>query len=296
MAIQTISRDWGVDPAIVRITATNTLAEVAASGYITAQEANIEAINSGVWTWQLSDSVLVYASDGSGLFTISSDFTTLEGYVFSINVIGTPVVVGDFAVFQSTSGNLEDLGFSPSDATKTKVVMAGSSTVIGRIAYFTDVNGTVDDTAAAVTNAGNIAAGLSGTAGSLISFPGTAANGSLILAAVNAGGAFNTTISNTTMGQSTVYTLADIGASTGGIPVSTAPIKMKAVAKASAAGGAAAQSFTDAFCTTGSVVVGDWVTQANPATVLTIVPGNGSFVVTSDTDAGAGTFSYIITK
>lgn len=71
---------------------------------------------------------------------------------------------------------------------------------------------------------------------------------------------------------------------------------MKSVAGAAAAGGAAAQSFTDAFCTSGSVVIGNWVTQANPASVLKIVPGNGSFVVTSSANAGVGTFSYIITK
>lgn len=143
---------------------------------------------------------------------------------------------------------------------------------------------------------GNITAGSSGHAGVVTSFPGTAANGSLILAGVNAGGAFNTTISNGTMGQSTVYTLGDIGAATGGIVVSTAVIRMKSVAGAAAAGGAAAQSFTDAFCTSASNVVGNWNTQANAASVLKIVPGNGSFVVTSSADAGVGTFNYIITK
>ena len=71
---------------------------------------------------------------------------------------------------------------------------------------------------------------------------------------------------------------------------------MKAVAAAAAAGGAAAQSFTDTFCTTGSSVIGNWNTQANAVSVLKIVPGNGSFVVTSSGDAGVGTFNYIITK
>jgi hypothetical protein len=143
---------------------------------------------------------------------------------------------------------------------------------------------------------GNISAGSSGHAGTLSSFPGTAANGSLIVAGVNAGGAFNTTISNGVMGQSTVYTLGDIGATTGGIVVATSNLRMKSVAGAVVAGGAAAQTITDAFCTTGSNVVGNWNTQANAASVLKIVPGNGSFVVTSSADAGASTFNYIITK
>lgn len=73
-------------------------------------------------------------------------------------------------------------------------------------------------------------------------------------------------------------------------------VAFKSVAGAAAAGGAAAQSFTDAFCTSASCVVGNWNTQANAASVLKIVPGNGSFVVTSSADAGVGTFNYIITK
>ncbi|CAB4128077.1 hypothetical protein UFOVP100_8 [uncultured Caudovirales phage] len=83
---------------------------------------------------------------------------------------------------------------------------------------------------------------------------------------------------------STAYTVVDQG------------FAMKSVAGAAAAGGAAAQSFTDAFCTSGSCVIGNWNTQANAVQVLKIVPGNGSFVVTSSGDAGVGTFNYIITK
>jgi hypothetical protein len=274
---------------------TSTLAQVGTTGYLTAQAANIAAANQGPFEWQASDMVLVYASDGWGFFTISADQTSLTAFAI-VTGVTTPTVVGDFAVFDSTGGNIGDSGYAPSDPAKTTVVMAGSAVVVGRIAHFIDTAGTVDDTAGTVTQAGSIAAGLSGTAGTLISFPGTAANGSLILAAVNAGGAFNTTISNGVMGQSTVYSLPDIGASTGGIVVSSGAIKMKSVAGAAAAGGAAAQSFTDAFCTSGSNVIGNWNTQANPAVVQKIVPGNGSFVVTSDVDAGVGTFNYIITK
>ena len=82
----------------------------------------------------------------------------------------------------------------------------------------------------------------------------------------------------------------------GTIIATTAGLLMKSVAGAAAAGGAAAQSFTDAFCTAGSNVIGNWNTQANAASVLKIVPGVGSFVVTSSANAGVGTFNYIITK
>ncbi len=176
----------------------------------------------------------------------------------------------------------------PGAATANFVLTASSGTQ--------SLTGNLTVAGALTSTAGNVTSGSSGDAGTFISFPATAANGTLILAAANAGGAFNTTISNGSMGQSTVYTLPDILASTGGIVVSTSAVRMKSVAGAAAAGGAAAQSFTDAFCTTGSNVIGNWNTQANAASVLKIVPGTGSFVVTSSADAGVGTFNYIITK
>ena len=382
MAIISIARDWGFDPSIVRITSTNDLAAVGTAGYLTAQATNIEALNAGAFEWVISDFVLVYASDGWGFYSITPDFTSLDIWEpgAGVAVIGAPVVVGNLAVFQSTTGDIEDLGYAPSDPTKTTIVMAGSAVAVNHIAKFIDTAGTVDDTAGTAINSGNIQAGLSGTAGtvssfpataatgSLIlaavsnsgntnvtlsnalhaqasvysipdsgastanfiiskltgtqhitvgslqvdagnllagssgvagtvtSFPATAANGSLILQAVNAGGAFNTTLSNGVMGQSTTYTIPDILASTGDIVVSTTPARMKWVADAAAAGGSATQSFTDAFCTAASVVLGFWQTQANAASILTINPGAGSFSVVSTADAGVGTFNYLIIK
>jgi len=60
----------------------------------------------------------------------------------------------------------------------------------------------------------NIDAGVSGTAGTVDVFPTTAANGKMIIAAVDAGGAYNTTISNSAMGQSSVVSIPDPGAAT----------------------------------------------------------------------------------
>lgn len=57
-------------------------------------------------------------------------------------------------------------------------------------------------------------AGADATAGTFISFPSTTASGTLKLAAVNSAGAFNTTISNASMGQSTVVSIPDPGAAT----------------------------------------------------------------------------------
>lgn len=290
----------GVAPRTVQLVTTDNLATITTAGYLNKQGQVIQGFafyNTDVIL--VSYSYVVATSSGTfGIFlpSIAGNGTiTLTQWANPGDVL-LPVVSNDFANFNGTTGQIFDAGYSPSDATKTKVVMAGSAVVANHIALFQDTAGTVDDTAATALNNGSIQAGLSGTAGTLISFPATAANGSLVVAAVNAGGAFNTTISNGTMGQSTVYSMGDIGASTGGLVVATSAIRMKAVAGAAAAGGAAAQSFTDAFCTSGSNVVGNWNTQANAASVLKIVPGNGSFVVTSSADAGVGTFNYIITK
>ena len=148
-------------------------------------------------------------------------------------------------------------------------------------------------------DAGVISSGLATgpTAGGFIAYPATTTTGSLRLTPVGNVGNFNTTLSDiSTLGQTQVLTIPDVGAATGSVMVTTTAAHFKSVAAAAAAGGNAAQSFTDTFCTTGSTVVGNWNTQGNPVSVLKIVPGNGSFVVTSSGDAGVGTFGYIITK
>lgn len=78
MAITHISRDWGSEPALVRITTTDNLTSTEASNYILNQADNIIAVNNGEFSWNTSDCVLVYASNGWGLYSISSDFSSLN--------------------------------------------------------------------------------------------------------------------------------------------------------------------------------------------------------------------------
>lgn len=75
MAITNISRDWGIDPSIVRIVTTDNLATITTAGYLTAQDANIVALNNGEFEWKASDYALIYYSNGEGFFT--RDATTL---------------------------------------------------------------------------------------------------------------------------------------------------------------------------------------------------------------------------
>lgn len=215
-----IRRDQNAESNIVRIVAENTLAEVGTAGYLAGQAHNIARLNEASdlepFDWQDSDMALIYCSDGHGFFTISADHADFDAFAMSPDVVGAPVTVGNLAVFQSTSGNLEDLGYLPSNAAKTRIVMAGSAVQANYIPHFIDATGTIDDTAANIQNDGNIQAGKSGTAGTLISYPATATEGHLIVAAVNNGsGDFNTTISNASaVGQSQVVSIPDSGAAT----------------------------------------------------------------------------------
>lgn len=95
------------------------------------------------------------------------------------------------------------------------LVSATITTLTSTTATITTVNST---TQSATTQ--NI--GASGTAGTLNIFPTTAANGILKLLAVNNSGAFNSTISNSNIGQATVYSLPDAGAATANFVVDTA--------------------------------------------------------------------------
>lgn len=248
-------------PSLIYILTDDTYAEVTATGYLTNAKAQGNSFSN-------NQMALVYTTDEGPVWTkvvITYSGASVLNTVISLVQISSP---GDVIL----------------------------PTIANNIIVATDTVGTLANTTATAVNRGSLQAGLSGDAGSLISFPATGSNGSLIISALNAGGAFNTTIRNSIMGQSTVYSLGDIGASTGGVVVSTAPVLMKVAPDAAAAGGAAAQSFSDAFVTATSVVNGHWVTQANPGSIVTIVPGVGSFVVTSTADIGVGTFSYVVTK
>lgn len=174
-------------------------------------------------------------------------------------------------------------------------ITAAAGNIVATLGNITATAGAVA-AGTTVTAGTNLVAGASGSAGTIISFPATAANGTLIISAANAGGAFNTTLRNGTMAQSTVYTIGDIGAATGGIPVSTGAIRMKMVADAAVAGGAASNNVVDAFCTAASVVQVIYQTQTNAAVIRTVVPGAGSFDVITDVDPGSSTINYVIYK
>jgi hypothetical protein len=102
-------------------------------------------------------------------------------------------------VFTIPDGGQAASNFIISDSAGTQTIATGSlALTVGNL----------------IATAGNVQAGSDAHAGTLISYPSTTANGSLIISALNAGGAFNTTVRNSVMGQASVISIPDPGAAT----------------------------------------------------------------------------------
>lgn len=115
MAITSISTDWGVEPRIVRITTTDSLATITTAGYITDQADEIEALNNGAFEWVEGDLIAINFSDGEGFFTRdatdntfvaetnpgSLSSTLIDGRIFvgnAANVATGVAVTGDIGI------------------------------------------------------------------------------------------------------------------------------------------------------------------------------------------------------
>jgi hypothetical protein len=223
---------------------------------------------------------------------------------------------GDFAVVISNASHAQASTYSIPDcgASTASFILSKSS-------------GTQQITSGNLqVSSGNLTAGASGSSGTVTSFPSTATNGSLILAASDAGGAFNSTISNGSMAQSTIFTMPDpsnanarflVGASatpfvsgnfpvasgTGGLMVDSGlaatNIQNKTNIKAGitgniGGGGAGPITVPVTGMTASSVVVATIATSTNAVSVAKAVAGSGGFDVTFDADPGATcTLNYV---
>lgn len=139
-------------------------------------------------------------------------------YSFNINTS-----TGTFGIFT--------VNISASTGQITLTVWANAGDVVlpttaNYLAHFTNSAGQISSVSANVTNAGNISAGLSGTAGSLISFPATANTGSLIFTASANIGNVTTTIRNSSMGQASNISIPDPGAASANFVLNTGPTVM----------------------------------------------------------------------
>lgn len=232
---QNFTGQQGNDPRTVPIVTDATFEQVTAAGFINPY------MPAG-FSFKPNDILAIsYGTNQSGFFklSISNGIITLNPMY---NNISGDTTAGDFAVFSDDEGTIADEGYSPSDATKTKVVMASAAVIANHIACFSDTSGTVNDDSATAINGGNIQAGLSGTAGTVASFPATASKGSLRVAAVANTNDTITTISNVAMGQASVVSIPDPAAATANFVVAPAALVSGNLPAASGTAGLVADS------------------------------------------------------
>lgn len=72
MAITAISRDWGVDPQIVRIVTTDTLPTISTAGYFATQLDELNELQHGNFQFRATDYILISYSGGIGFFVYNS--------------------------------------------------------------------------------------------------------------------------------------------------------------------------------------------------------------------------------
>jgi len=167
----------GVNPRLGRIVCTDDYGDVTGLNFLKPQEAM-------GYSFLPTDFIAVTYSGGFGWFQpeIAAGAITLVPMP-APGASGGTIVSGNFTVFDGTAGLLEDLGYSPSNAAKTKVVMANGATVSGNLAVFTDTAGTVDDNLAAlntVTNASATPGTVRSLTGQLTSSATTMTSGNLV--------------------------------------------------------------------------------------------------------------------
>jgi hypothetical protein len=210
--IATVVGQQYLTPRPVFVLTNDILSKVISTNYLTA------ALNAEGITLKSSD--LLYVSYGTnsqttGIFTptITATTITLTPFVDLANVT-LPVTSGHFANFSGTTGLIADLGYLPSNAAKTIVSMVSAAVLTNHIACFSDTTGTINDDAAIAINGGDLQAGLNAVAGKLRSYSATTTTGYLEVYATANSGAFNTGITNSAMGQSSVISVPDPGAAT----------------------------------------------------------------------------------
>lgn len=260
-----------VNPRIVHIVCNDILSVITATGYL-------NGVSKQGYNFLPTDFVVV-------AYGTTSPTTPTIG-IFRVSIVGSNISL----VADISEGNVS------------------LPVTTNHIATFTNTTGVIGDDAATAINGGNLQAGLSGTAGTLASFPATAAKGSLKVIAVANTGDTITAISNVAMGQASVISIPDPVAATANFVVAPAALVSGNVVKASGtagllvdagfavhagttaayAGGGTSNVFVTTNMTAASQVV---VTLKSCTNIVgyTAVAGTNTLTVTFSSDPGANT-------
>lgn len=224
-----------------------------------------------------------------------------EGFSFSNN---------QMALVQTTDDGVVLLQVSVSGSNVSLVEPAGPGnvtlpTIANRLIVSTNTAGQLANLTGTAVNGGSLQAGLSGTAGSLISYPSTASKGSLRVTAVANSGDTITTLSNASMGQASVITIPDpanalgrllIGATatpfvSGNFPVASGTAGLM-VDSGVAATNLVSKTAANTFSGSGQIILAK--ANGTEASNLVTASGNAGVITTSSLSTAGGS-SYAIT-
>lgn len=90
MSILSLVRDYGTNPAIVRMQTNDNYVTMTAPGYITSQMADFNKINGGPFQWSPTDMILCYYLGNWQFFILTPDMTTLLPYPETLPVVTKP--------------------------------------------------------------------------------------------------------------------------------------------------------------------------------------------------------------
>jgi len=143
-----------VNPRRNTMVTTSNLATITAAGFLNAQNSSGNIILPTdifevLYNFNPQTQVGTY-----GIFQVTYNQAT--GFQLVIwdnpgNVL-LPVVAGDFAVFNGTTGQIADAGYLPTNAALTRIVMQSGASVIGDIPKYNDITGTLVDSGLLATN------------------------------------------------------------------------------------------------------------------------------------------------
>jgi hypothetical protein len=126
MAITAISRDWGIEPSIVRITTTDDLTAITTNGYLTTQIDEIEALQNGAFEWLDGDFVAIDYDGGQGFFVRDATNETFDAAPATPGTLSDTLQDGDIFVGDATN---TATGVTPSgDITLTNTGVFGIAT------------------------------------------------------------------------------------------------------------------------------------------------------------------------
>lgn len=108
MAVTSIFRDTNNNVSLVRMTVTDTIAQVEAADYIKNNQEDINDLNGGTWGWFTTDMLLVAASDGQAFFQFTdTSFESLEIYGQQGGGTVNPGLANELAYYPSAGTSLD---------------------------------------------------------------------------------------------------------------------------------------------------------------------------------------------